>query len=45
MSEQRQIRAKSGRNELTVHDHETDAPVLPVVQLEQLHQFRPDRVD
>ena len=31
--------------ELTVSQHETDAPVIPVTQLERLHQFRPDAVD
>lgn len=45
MSRHRQIRAKSPGQELTVHDHETDTPVLPIAQIEQLHQFRPDRVD
>lgn len=25
--------------------HETDSPILPVGQLEQLHRFRPDLVD
>ncbi|TAN50882.1 MAG: hypothetical protein EPN21_07990 [Methylococcaceae bacterium] len=45
MSRQRQISAKSPGQELTFHDHETDTPVLPVAQIEQLHQFRPDRVD
>lgn len=28
-----------------MQDHETDAPIVPVAQLERLHQFRPDRVD
>lgn len=45
MSRHRQIRAKSSGQELTVHDHETDTPVLPIAQIERLHQFRPDRVD
>lgn len=31
--------------ELTVQQHETDAPIIPVPQLEQLHQFKPDAVD
>ena len=31
--------------ELTVSQHETDSPVLPVAQLEQLHRFKPDAVD
>lgn len=32
-------------DQLTVHAQETDALVLPVPQLEHLHQFRPDLVD
>lgn len=31
--------------ELTLQQHETDSPVIPVPQLEKLHQFRPDLVD
>jgi len=45
MSRQRRISAKSGGHEFTVQDHETDSPIVPIAQLEQLHQFRPDRVD
>lgn len=45
MSRHRRIHAKSPGQELTVQDHETDTPVLPIAQIEQLHQFRPDRVD
>ena len=30
---------------LTVDAHETDSPILPVAQLQQLHEFRPDLVD
>lgn len=32
-------------DQLTVHSQETDSPILPVAQLEHLHQFRPDLVD
>lgn len=32
-------------DQLTVQSQETDSPILPVAQLEQLHQFRPDLVD
>lgn len=32
-------------NSLQLTHHETDSPVLPVAQLEQLHTFRPDLVD
>lgn len=31
--------------ELTLQQHETDSPILPVSQLERLQQFRPDAVD
>ena len=31
--------------QLTVQSQETDSPILPVAQLEQLHSFRPDLVD
>ncbi|QFY44133.1 hypothetical protein F6R98_17075 [Candidatus Methylospira mobilis] len=31
--------------ELTVQQHETDSPVLPIAQIEKLHAFRPDLVD
>jgi hypothetical protein len=44
--------AKSTRAELdrpnerlTLQHHETDCPLLPVPQLEQLQKFRPDAVD
>ena len=32
-------------DQLTVQTQETDSPILPVAQLEQLHGFRPDLVD
>jgi len=41
---QAQARNSHGE-ELTVHAQDTDAPVLPVVHLEHLHNFRPDLVD
>lgn len=31
--------------ELTVQQHESDSPVIPIAQIERLHQFRPDLVD
>lgn len=38
--------AKNGKGEqLTFHAQDTDSPVLPVPQLERLHEFRPDLVD
>jgi hypothetical protein len=36
---------KSNGDQLVLHHQETDSPILPVAQLEQLHQFRPDLVD
>jgi hypothetical protein len=45
MSKHRELRAKSPDREVTFQHHETDSPTLPVPQLQQLHQFRPDRVD
>jgi len=32
-------------SELTVAQHETDSPILPVAQLEHLNKFKPDAVD
>lgn len=32
-------------DQLTVQSQETDSPILPVAQLQQLHDFRPDLVD
>lgn len=31
--------------EVTVAQHETDSPIIPVAQLERLHQFKPEAVD
>jgi hypothetical protein len=45
MSRQTQINAKTKDHELTVHDHQTDSPLLPIAQIERLHAIRPDRVD
>jgi uncharacterized membrane protein len=30
---------------MTVSQHETDSPIIPVAQLERLHQFKPEAVD
>lgn len=38
-------KSSSGGSEVVVHQQETDSPILPVAQLEQLHSFRPDLVD
>ncbi len=32
-------------SELSFEHHETDSPIIPVAQLERLHNFRPDAVD
>lgn len=39
------MRAKTTDGELAVSSHDSDSPILPVAQLEQLHSFRPDLVD
>lgn len=36
---------KNRHGEMTVQQHETDSPIIPVPQLERLHAFRPDAVD
>lgn len=43
----RSTTAKANRRtgDLTVQQNETDCPILPVPQLESLHNFRPDAVD
>lgn len=38
-------RRQSGDSELTLSEHETDSPIIPVAQLERLHIFKPDAVD
>ena len=45
MAKQTAASVKTKNHEVSLHSHETDSPVIPVVQLEQLHQFRPDKVD
>lgn len=34
-----------GNRELTLSEHETDSPIVPVAQLERLHLFKPEAVD
>ena len=44
----RSLKAEAKNNKgdhVTIHSQDTDSPVLPVVQLEKLHEFRPDLVD
>ena len=38
-------RQRDGNSELTLSEHETDSPIVPVAQLERLHVFKPDAVD
>jgi hypothetical protein len=46
MARQQQVQARNGKGEeVAISTHDTDAPILPVVQLEKLNQFRPDLVD
>ena len=42
---QTHVNAQDGKKSITVSQQTTDAPVLPVAQLETLHGFRPDLVD
>lgn len=44
-SKNTQLRVKDGDTEYHLGQQLTDAPLMPVAQLEQLHNFRPDRVD
>lgn len=37
--------AKVNRHELTLQQHETDSPIIPVPHLERLHAFKPEAVD
>lgn len=39
------VNAQDGKKSITLSQQTTDAPVLPVPQLEILHGFRPDLVD
>lgn len=45
MAKQSSANIDAKNRQVTVTNHETDAPVLPIAQIEKLHQFRPDRVD
>ena len=37
--------ANKDGHHLSIQQHETDSPILPVAQLEQLQRFKPDAVD
>ena len=46
MAKHTQVKAQNQNgNSLQLTQHETDSPVLPVAQLEQLQAFRPDLID
>lgn len=36
---------QDGGKELTLSQHETDSPIIPVAQLEKLQSFKPEAVD
>jgi uncharacterized membrane protein len=38
-------KAKQGDKELTVQQHETDSPLIPVAQLRELNEFKPEAVN
>jgi len=38
-------RARQGDQELTVQQHETDSPIIPVAQMRELNEFKPEAVD
>lgn len=39
------VNSNKDGQQLSIHQHETDCPILPVPQLEQLARFKPDAVD
>lgn len=45
MARHNQVKAETQKGSLTYTEHSMDAPLLPVVDMERLHQFRPDLVD
>ena len=40
-----QVNNSKGNQQLSFQQHETDCPILPVSQLEQLQRFKPEAVD
>lgn len=38
-------RSKDGHHQMSIQQQETDCPILPVPQLEQLQKFKPEAVD
>jgi hypothetical protein len=45
MANRQTTASRSSNGDLTVQQHETDSPIIPVPQLEKLQTFRPDLVD
>lgn len=45
MGKHTQVKAQNDKGSVSVSQHDSDSPLLPVPQLEHLHQFRPDLVD
>jgi small-conductance mechanosensitive channel len=45
MARHNQLKAQNSKGTLTLTEHNTDAPLLPVADMERFHQFRPDLVD
>lgn len=41
---QTHVDSKRGDDHLAITQHETDAPLIPVAQIERLHSFAPERV-
>lgn len=39
------VKSNRRNGDLTVQQHETDSPIIPVAQLEHLNSFKPDAVD
>lgn len=40
-----QVNSNKDGHKLSIQQHETDCPILPVPQLEQLQKFKPEAVD
>lgn len=43
-STQTRVKHRDG-HQLSIQQHETDSPIIPVALLEQLHKFKPEAVD
>lgn len=42
---QTRVDSRHGEDHLAITQHETDAPLIPVAQIERLNTFAPERVD